>query len=451
MAPPTLDTLPPENFLSIRDQLPHEDIKSLSVVNKKIHAQLVPHLFRYIRVNCPLSRDSGSDLSSVIDKYGTNVLGVCLYVVFYPNPPYSDLEGSKVDSNGEKEKWYWDEYPDSVWARDASDISIMHDLIQFKGMPKCTSLGIRTDGEEEFEIDGGWDENELSDISIYFCTEVEDWERVKEKEKMYAWRQAWNELWRDVATHSKTERLDLFHFLPIKASCWLEPEWAAFVGRLKELNIRAYGQDNGAGWAANTLEGYNDFFSEMPKFLFQHATNLEHLYIAGHEDGHLGDSALRFEPNTMPKLKSLHLETMSITESLKDFLSGSTLEGLRLENVGAWGHVGDTPTWADFWKAVREGNPSLKEVTFHYPKSVPLTVEEVMNGKDSVSKTDTEEEAQVRKMAEDDESLIIWPYIISDDKYGNVFEMEEENREALEKGDDNREYKLLMEEIKKRQ
>jgi len=44
MAPPTLDTLPPEIFLSIRDQLPHEDIKSLSVVNKKIHTQLVPHL-----------------------------------------------------------------------------------------------------------------------------------------------------------------------------------------------------------------------------------------------------------------------------------------------------------------------------------------------------------------------------------------------------------------------
>ena len=189
----------------------------------------------------------------------------------------------------------------------------------------------------------------------------------------------------------------------------------------------------------------------MPEFLFQHATNLEHLYIAGHGDGHLGDSALRFEPNTMPKLKSLHLETMSITESLKDFMSGSKLESLRLENVGAWGHVGDTPTWVDFWKAVREGNPSLKEVAFHYPQSVPLTVEEVMNGKDSVSKTDTEEEAQVRKMAEEDDSLIIWPYVLSDDKYGNVFEMEEENREALEKGDDNREYKLLIEEIKKRQ
>ena len=59
---------------------------------------------------------------------------------------------------------------------------------------------------------------------------------------MYAWRQAWNELWRDVAKFSKTERLDLFHFLPMKASCWLEPEWAAFVGRFKELNIRAYGK-----------------------------------------------------------------------------------------------------------------------------------------------------------------------------------------------------------------
>jgi hypothetical protein len=221
------------------------------------------------------------------------------------------------------------------------------------------------------------------------------------------------------------------------------------------------GQDNGAGWAANTLEGFNAFFNEMPDFLFRHAKGLEYLSIAGHEDGHLGENTLRFQPNTMSQLKWLRLETMSITESLKEFLSGSTpkLESLRLFDVVAWGFdpsnssfsARDGPTWAEFWKAVREGNPTLREVVYQYPKRPPLTQDEIMNDDFDPVETDTEREAQIRKMVADDDTLVIWPYATSDDKYGDVQHWEETNLECLARGDDNREYKLLMDEIKQRQ
>ncbi|CEI62342.1 hypothetical protein FVEN_g12038 [Fusarium venenatum] len=449
MPQPALDYLPPEIFLAISDLLPWTDKESLSIVNKKLRNQLVPHLFRHIKIDCPLAKEN--NLQSVIQLHGAHALSVRLYVKFQPNPPNSTLEGTKVDPESAQE-WYWDDYPPSVWARASDDVPVIHDVIQFKGMPKCSMLSIHTNGEDDFEIDGGWDENDLADLSMYFCTSPESWETVKDKEKKYNWRRAWNTLWRDVAKHAKTESLELLHFLPIKASCWLDQEWVALLARLKNLTIRAYGQDNGAGWAANTLEGFNSFFNEMPDFLFQHAKNLEHLCIAGHEDGHLGENALRFEPNTMPQLKSLRLETMSTTQSLKEFLRGSTpnLESIHLFNVAAWAE-GNEPTWAEFWKAVRQGNPALREVVYQYSRSVPLTMDEFMNDDFDPAEMDPEEVAQVRKKVTDDPTLVIWPYVTSNDKYGDVQAWEDTILEALEKGDDNSEYKLLMEEIKQRQ
>ncbi|KAJ4127822.1 hypothetical protein NW768_008098 [Fusarium equiseti] len=450
MTSPALQYLPPEILLLISDELPHRDRKSLSAVNGRFRNQLVRRLFRHIQIDCPLSQDS--NLQHVIDKYGDYVTGLLLNVTFLPNPPSSSFEGTELDLETdwyEEEKWYWYDYPDSVWAQDASDVPIMHDLIQFKGMPKCTSLGIRTDGEGEFEPHGGWDDDGF--YGYDFCASVESWEEVKEKERKYSWRQAWNELWRDVAKFSKMERLDLFNYLPIKASWWLEPEWAAFVGRLKDLKIRAFGQDNGF----NTQEGFCSFFNDMPEFLFRHATNLEHLYIAGHEDAHLSDGTLRFKEDTMTQLKSLHFENMSISTSLMDFLSGSTpkLESLHLDNVAAWGTV-FTPVWADFWEAVREGNPALKEVIYRYPRTPPLSEEERLHGHDptfDATKTDDEQEAQARKMVADDDTLTIWPYICADDTFGELFEMEDPNLYFLVLGHDNTEYKLLMKEIKERQ
>ncbi|RGP58991.1 hypothetical protein FLONG3_11323 [Fusarium longipes] len=459
MSHPALDQLPPEILLAISDELSGTDKACLSIANKKIRNQLAPRLFRHIKVDCPLSRDS--NLRSVIQKYGAHASSVRLNIKFQPNPPNSDFEGSKVDANGgDKQHWYWDEYPPSVWAQDLADVPLVQDLLRFKGMSKCTTLIIHTNGEEDFEIDGGWDENDLADLSIYFCSDLETWEIVEDKEKKYGWRKAWNELWHDVAKYSKTESLELLHFLPIKASCWLEPEWAAFVGRLRNLTIRAYGQDNGAGWAANTLEGFRDFFTDMDSFLFHHATGLEHLCIAGHEDGFLGESVLSFEPYAMPHLKSLRLETMSVTQSLMEFLSGGTpkLESLHLFNVAAWGFdasdfdpsLRDDPTWAEFWKAVREGNPTLEEVVYRYSKRPPLTYNEMMNDDFDPAETDNERQAQIRKMVSDDPNLIIWPYVTSDDKYGDVQDWEETNLECLARGDDNREYKLLMNEIENR-
>jgi hypothetical protein len=66
----------------------------------------------------------------------------------------------------------------------------MHHLIQLRGLPNCTTLGISTDGEDDFGIRGGWSENTSADVSFYVFAELETYDQVRKAEGKYAWRQA---------------------------------------------------------------------------------------------------------------------------------------------------------------------------------------------------------------------------------------------------------------------
>lgn len=242
MAPLTLNQMPPEIVLDISDKLIwFRAIKSLSLVDKTIRQHLVPKLFKYLQVDCPLPRDHV--LQSVVEKYGPYVSRLCLRVIFYPNPPNSSYHGTKVDITCAKEGWYWNDYPQSVWARNVDDVSAVYDIIQFKGLPNCTTLDVTAVGEDDFSIPGGWTESRAPDADFYFFAEPETDDQVVRAERKYAWWQAYAEMWRDIARHySQVERLELPDFLPCKASSWLEPEWAEFIGSLKELSVQSYGE-----------------------------------------------------------------------------------------------------------------------------------------------------------------------------------------------------------------
>lgn len=237
MTPPALNELPPEIILDVSDCLTSVDIKSLSLVDKTIRQYMVPQLFKHVKVDCPLPRDHV--LQSVIAKYGTYVSRLRLQVTFYPNPPNSSYDGTKVDTTHAKERWYWNDYPQSVWARNADDVPVMHHLI---GLPNCASLTVFTDGEDGFGIRGGWSENRALDMRFHVFDEPETYNQVRRAEGNYAWRQAHAEMWRDIARYSQVERVELINFLPCKASSWVQPEWAEFLGRLEALSLHAYGE-----------------------------------------------------------------------------------------------------------------------------------------------------------------------------------------------------------------
>lgn len=368
-----------------------------------------------------------------------------------------DNDEEEKEEEEEPEKWYWDNPPESVWARKTTDATAVKDLIQFKGLPRCAILSLHTNGDEDFEVDEDWDDNDIGNNSIYFCCEPENWEKVKTKEEKYAWRAALRDMYQDIATLSQVEDLRIFNFLPRKASSWQTTEWEEFLGRLRNLTLYPYGGDNGAGWQVNTLPGFNSFFNELSATMLRHAKAVEYLKIVGNEDGFLDCNSLRLTPGIMPALRVLHVEYMTATSILINFLAKKppALEKIHIVNcvAQAWGRDrdgGPPPTWAQLWKTLRQ--KSIR-VSYKQTKTAPLTEDEDFHeGEEEWGPPDDEEEnvKQLRKKLKENSSLVVWPYGEPDDKYGFLSTHVEMNLERFENGEDNREYGLLLAEMQRK-
>ncbi|KAI8716688.1 hypothetical protein NCS52_00963000 [Fusarium sp. LHS14.1] len=366
-------------------------------------------------------------------------------------------EEENNDNEEEEDRWYWKTPPESVWARQSVDVPAVKDLIQFKGLPRCSILSIHTMGVEEFEIEADWDDNDLCDSGMYFCSYTEYWEDVEKKEERYTWRAALRDMWHDVANLSKTQHLEVFNFLPRKSSSWRTPEWSKFLGGLKELALYLYGADNGAGWHVNTLPGFNDFFKRLSSIMLRHAKNVERLKIIAHDEGFLNYDSLRLSRGILPELQVLHLQHMTAPAVLLPFLKGKprNLREIHLKKCVAEETNDDDfelKTWASLWKVIRETGEKPIHVTYQYPKSPPLTEDEnyADEGEDWKPPEDEEEGiARLRRLVVEDGD-VIWPYVEIDEKYGMVMDNDVLNAEHLGLGEDNKEYKAMMDEMERR-
>ncbi|KAJ4328807.1 hypothetical protein N0V84_000817 [Fusarium piperis] len=375
-----------------------------------------------------------------------------------PDEEEEEVEEEENDDNEEEEdRWYWETPPESVWARKSTHVPAVKDLIQFKSLPRCSILTLHTMGVENFEVEADWDDNDLCDSGMYFCSYGEDWDEVKKKEEKYTWRAALRDMWHDVASLSKAQHLEVFDFLPRKSSSWTLPEWSSFLGRLTELTLYPYGGENGAGWYVNTLPGFNDFFEELSPIMLEHTKHLERLKIVGHDAGFLSYDSLKLAAGILPKLQVLRLENMAAPAILPPLLEGKPrdLREIYLKNcvaVETNDYDFELKTWASLWKVIREMGEKLIRVTYHHHKSPPLTEAEnyAAEGEDWKPPEDEEEGiARLRKIVAEDED-IIWPYAEVDDKYGMLMDNDVLNVEHLGRGDDNKEYRALMEEMERR-
>ncbi|RSM06553.1 hypothetical protein CEP52_005717 [Fusarium oligoseptatum] len=485
-----LDSLPPELLSIITEQLGHDDRKNLSLANSTTRSAMVPFLFKGL-------------------KFGAHVLNLHLHVSFFPNPMdpnkqddvdmddgeeaddneedgmeeegsndddneeendgqddadddengsnEDEEEGEENEENEEEDRWYWENPPESVWARKSADAQAVKDLIQFKGLPRCSILSLHTMGVESFEIEADWDDNDLCDSGMYFCSYEEDWDAVKKKEEKYTWRAALRDMWHDVANLSKTEHLEVFDFLPRKNSSWRKSEWSKFLGSLKELTLYTYGADNGAGWHVNTLPGFNDFFKELSSIMLRHATHVERLKIIAHDEGFLNYDSLKLSPGILPELQVLHLQHMAAPAILVPFLEGKprNLREIHLKKcvaVETNDYDFELKTWASLWKAIKETGEMPIRVTYQYHKSPPLTEDENYADEEEDWKPPEDEEegiARLRRMVVEDKD-IIWPYVEIDEKYGMVMDNDVLNVEHLGLGNDNKEYRALMDEMEHR-
>ena len=113
-------------------------------------------------------------------------------------------------------------------------------------------------------------------------------------------------------------------------------------------------------------------------------------------------------------------------------------------------HDDKQPTWAELWKAVRQAIKAPAEVIYVPTKEQPITREEYYYRGDDPYKPPSDEDEETktfRKRVKEEDGFCIWPYAWIDTKYGMVFPESEMNLDRLTSGEDNMEFKLLMEEV----
>lgn len=449
---PELQTLPPEVLLSVSKLLNHDDRKSLSAVSANLRGIIAISLFKTLKVDCPLAKNQASFLNETVQKYGAYVVELRINVTFYPRQ-------QKPEDTNEDTPWFWTNPPASVWARDIADVDTIRNLLLLKGLSNCQTLTVYTNGHDNFsDTDIGseeaeWDDNDIAGTSIYFCKDPEEWEDVFLMEEEYSWRAALRDMYRDIATLSPTQDLKFLNFLPRKVSIWQETDgvWSTFLGRLKKLTLHTYGGESGGDADVTTLEGFEVFFNELSSVLFNHATELEYLEIVALANGYLGVGSLYLSHLTMPKLQEVHLGNMAINSILIPFLTDRKLKKLVIKDCSAQTtdrRGNEQPTWQDVFAAVQQSVQASAEIQIIFQKKAPLTRDESYNEDYVPPETEDESIKQLRRTVKRGEAYI-WPYLEIDSKYGWAFADADMNAERLGSGDDNLEFALLANEVRR--
>ncbi|KAM0240241.1 hypothetical protein ACHAP5_007977 [Fusarium lateritium] len=437
----SLRKLPPELVREVATLLPFPDLKNLSCTSKLIRHNLIRILFTTLSITCPVASDKGLDV--FINRYGDLVSRIHLHLRLLPN--IGDEEEITIPS---------------LWGTPQSEK--LKKIVRGQLLSHVNTLSVRFD-PEQFETTGSWDGNgswgDPDDLgTIYTFGDTEAREETLGREVEFIWRAQYTEFFRDVSANQNIRHFIIRNLLPRVSSAWDEREWKAFLWRLDELDISGFGGDNGAGWKASSQGGFRDFIEALPWYFMQHATDVTRLRIEAHRWGVFGTGSdfgipLPLRSNNFPSLRSLALKNIQIGSELIEFLTshGDSLQELTMEDCicdEGWSMSDSLPCWADLWSTLRKSSSAIAKVAVVQTKTPPLALMEGIRGAER--SPDSESASRIRRMLEEDESLILWRYGAVDTKYRMVEDLEEINISRFEQGDDQREYSMLLDVLRER-
>lgn len=234
---------------------------------------------------------------------------------------------------------------------------------------------------------------------------------------------------------------------------------------MEQFTISFYGGDNGAGWKTNTSEIWCAFVAKLDSFFFVHLSHTTSLALEATKEGPLGLDGMHHGPLVLrkehtPLLKSLHLKYIILGPELRDFLVGhaNMLEEVHMHNCLAETDTRLTNSglhWADVFDALASAKPGrLRALLITEDCPAPLS-NEVGYSNNFYSKIDEKDEEKVDKEIEEAEKAVeegkgrVWPHVTLDDKYGWLFEDEEENFISFREGNDQRAFERLMDIVRK--
>ena len=296
-----------------------------------------------------------------------------------------------------------------------------------------------------------WDEG------LDLCAEEESDEDVKAAEEQIAWRALMAKTYQALAQNQDLElkHLDIRQLGPKKVSTFSDPTLHSLLSKLTRFSLSIYGEDNGAGWKINKCAEYEILMSRLDEYFFNHLASVSQLVVKAPEEGPLGLEGMNHIPlglknGQAPCCRILELEYVFIGPELIEFLinHSKTLEVLYLHNCLASpsGLAENGIHWNEFFDSLHAANfLGLHELKIS-PSRVPLTSEECYGQNEDPTRV-PEEVKKARLILNDDQNRRVFAYGSLDDKYGMVFEDEEENLAAFERGEDQASYDRLMSQV----
>ncbi|OAG43828.1 hypothetical protein AYO21_02055 [Fonsecaea monophora] len=231
--------------------------------------------------------------------------------------------------------------------------------------------------------------------------------------------------------------------------------------------------NNGAGWEQNRVMDMESFTRSLGPTFIQHLTNVETLELRANYScpiglapgcGHLADFPQLSHGLRFHHLRKLTLDHFFIDDPLMAFvtLQSPNLEHLTLLSCGASGpntssEVADPPTWAEFFTRLNTGATNLRSLSLRhtYPNSGLLDMDTQGEKSDDIKLAHAALEHQASQQhitsARDwARRKQVLPHHILDDKYGILFDDQDENAARFLQGDDHRALLALWDAMESR-
>ena len=314
-------------------------------------------------------------------------------------------------------------------------------LSNLQRFPNLQTLSI------EFSFDTGWEEYE---DDFYMFMDEETAEQAVSAEENEGWRAMMTKTFTALAQNKNPciKGLEILRLVPKEVSAFSDPAFHDFLGSLEWFKFSLHGDDNGAGWNINTLDGYLAFVSKLDSLFFNHLNNVTSFSLKADDTAPVGlegmrHSRLALTAGQMPLLKSIHLENVFVCPELIDSLIGhrDILESITLHDCfgGIDGMAENGIHWSVLFTALANAESTQLRQLEILPLDVPYKYRF-----GSADDEERDEVQEITRLLEEDPKRRLFAYTILDDKYGMVFENDEENRNAFLKGDDQRAYDRLM-------
>jgi hypothetical protein len=382
-----MDTLPAEILGVIVSNLEDDDVMRLSTTCRALRARTAHRVFHTVR----FSNDPRiADAALVAAKNH----GVHIKVLRFVG--YAGEEDDKPDDGNNEDLG-------SGEVAAPSFKSVNRDILPPSAMILFEASTTLLPSLEQFSIsfDHDYDYSSEFDCPHGVCMfqDSESWDMVRAREAKLTMCRLWANTYKALAGNKTVAGLVIENWSPRAVSTFLAPEWRAYLGRLKTLDIRITGARQ--AWSfTNSMEGYVKDIARMQGFFFEHLSAIQTLKVSIWPEIPFGMHGRHHMPlplratGRMPALQHLELENVFISSDLVAFILSykAHLRTVVLRNAQSaaaeYGECARRPLpWCDFFDALSAGlgedseedDFALTQLTFTSP--APLSETEAKSGR----------------------------------------------------------------------